>query len=154
MSEVLDNRFPRDSRLINGHQYSRVFEKNFRSADRYWTILSRKSAGITEQSDPELQPELRPELRQGQHKQLARDNQCSEQIMPARLGMAVAKKCAKRAVDRNRLKRLARESFRQHKHSLAGFDIVLLARHASVTASNAELLKSLENHWTRILKNA
>jgi|GEM_PF-3976772 len=44
--------------------------------------------------------------------------------MPARLGMAVAKKCAKRAVDRNRLKRLARESFRQHKHSLAGFDIV------------------------------
>ena len=150
MSEVLDNRFPRDSRLINGHQYSRVFEKNFRSADRYWTILSRRSAGFAEQSDLELQPELQ----QGLHKPLARDSQSSEQIMPARLGMAVAKKCAKRAVDRNRLKRLARESFRQHKHSLAGFDIVLLARHASVTASNAELLKSLENHWTRILKNA
>ena len=68
----------------------------------------------------------------------------------ARLGMAVAKKCAKRAVDRNRLKRLARESFRQHKQSLAGFDIVLLARPASVSASNETLCESLTKHWLQI----
>ena len=72
----------------------------------------------------------------------------------ARLGMAVSKKCAKRAVDRNRLKRLARESFRQHKQSLAGFDIVLLARHASVSASNEVLNYSLAKHWSRIGQNA
>ncbi len=72
----------------------------------------------------------------------------------ARLGMAVAKKNAKRAVDRNRLKRLARESFRQHKKSLAGFDIVLMIRHASVSAGNEELYKGLEAHWSRIAKNA
>jgi len=72
----------------------------------------------------------------------------------ARLGMAVAKKVAKRAVDRNRLKRLARESFRQHKQSLAGFDIVLLARHASVSASNEVLTKSLVKHWSRVNTNA
>lgn len=127
MSQSDDTRFSRDSRLINAHQYTRVFDKNSRSADRYFTILSRDN--------------LDQKLDNGEP-------------VSARLGMAVAKKCAKRAVDRNRLKRLARESFRQHKHSLAGFDIVLLARHASVTASNHELLKSLEKHWSRVAKNA
>lgn len=127
MSALPDTRFPRASRLVNGHQYSRVFQKNSRSADRYWTVLSR---------------------------QIQLDNDGADGPAPARLGMAVAKKCAKRAVDRNRLKRLARESFRQHKHSLAGFDIVLLARHASVSASNQEIRNSLEKHWSRIAKNA
>lgn len=128
MSQTPDTRFSRASRLTNAFDYTRVFEKNSRSADRYWTVLSRENR--------------RPE------------NKVDE--IPARLGLAVAKKCAKRAVDRNRLKRLARESFRQHKQSLAGFDIVLLARHASVSATNQELLKSLEKHWSRIaprLKN-
>src|ERR1700741_2442467 len=32
----------------------------------------------------------------------------------ARLGLTVARRVAKRAVDRNKLKRLARQSFRQH----------------------------------------
>ena len=81
---------------------------------------------------------------------LYRENQCAS----ARLGMAVAKKVAKRAVDRNRLKRLARESFRQHKQSLAGFDIVLLARPASLSASNEVLFKSLRKHWSRVGANA
>jgi len=123
MLPVPDTRFSRDARLTNAFQYTRVFDKNNRSADRYWTVLSR-------------------------------ENKQQEQVMPARLGMAVAKKCARRAVDRNRLKRLARESFRQHKHSMAGFDIVLLARLASVTASNQDILTSLEKHWTRVAKNA
>jgi len=75
-------------------------------------------------------------------------------VSPGRLGMAVSKKCAKRAVDRNRLKRLARESFRQHKHCVSGFDIVLLARPPSVDASNSAILQSLQNHWNRISANA
>ncbi len=138
MSQQDDTRFSRDSRLTNAWQYTRVFNKNSRSADRYFTILSRENhdaqqdSGVSEPG-----------------KNLPQSTRHS-----ARLGMAVAKKCAKRAVDRNRLKRLARESFRQHKHSLAGFDIVLLARHASVTASNQDILKSLEKHWSRVSKNA
>ncbi len=127
MSQSDDTRFSRDSRLTNAPQYTRVFNSNSRSADRFFTILSRESQD---------------------------QDQINNQVAPARLGMAVAKKVAKRAVDRNRLKRLARESFRQHKHSLAGFDIVLLARHASVNASNQELFQSLEKHWSRVAKNA
>jgi len=75
------------------------------------------------------------------------------QLSDARLGMAISKKCAKRAVDRNRLKRLCRDSFRQHKQSIAGFDIVLLAKPTSVSASNEELCKSLLMHWSKIAQN-
>jgi len=35
-----------------------------------------------------------------------------------RLGLAISKKSAKRAVDRNRIKRVFRESFRLHQHTL------------------------------------
>ena len=47
----------------------------------------------------------------------------------ARLGLIVAKKLAKRAVQRNLLKRLAREAFRHARGGLAANDVVLrLAR--------------------------
>lgn len=46
----------------------------------------------------------------------------------ARLGLVVAKKHLKRAVDRNRFKRLVRESFRAHQQQLEGLDVVVLAR--------------------------
>lgn len=69
----------------------------------------------------------------------------------ARLGMAVAKKRAKRAVDRNRLKRIIRESFRCQQ-IVPGVDIVVLPRDSSVSANNADLRKSLDEHWLRIAR--
>ena len=141
MSQTSDTRFSREARLTNAHDYTRVFEKNSRSADRYWTVLSRENLGRE---------------KVGRENPASCQHETDDAQISARLGLAVAKKIAKRAVDRNRLKRLARESFRQHKQSLAGFDIVLLARHASVSATNQELRKSLEKHWSRIaprLKN-
>lgn len=68
----------------------------------------------------------------------------------ARLGLAVAKKHIKQATGRNRLKRLARESFRLRQQQLAGLDIVVLPRSASATASKQDLLHSLDTHWSRI----
>jgi ribonuclease P protein component len=67
-----------------------------------------------------------------------------------RIGFAIAKKRIARAVDRNRLRRLARESFRQHGHQLARLDMVILAQSAASQASNAELFRSLERHWRKI----
>ena len=72
----------------------------------------------------------------------------------SRLGMAVSSKVDKRAVQRNRLKRLIRESFRAHYVSDAGshpvVDIVVLPRRAAVALSNAQVFDQLSGHWKRI----
>jgi ribonuclease P protein component len=54
----------------------------------------------------------------------------------ARLGLIIGKKFASRAVQRNLLKRLAREAFRQARPVLANYDLVLrLARAPGNSAS-------------------
>ena len=68
----------------------------------------------------------------------------------ARLGLAISKRHAKKAVSRNRIKRLIRESFRQHQHLLVGIDVVVLNREETPRASNSVLLHSLNNHWQRV----
>jgi len=72
----------------------------------------------------------------------------------SRLGFAIAKKRVSQASDRNRLKRVARESFRHNRESLTtprpAFDIVILANSRAVLASNDELFASLEKHWQKI----
>lgn len=65
----------------------------------------------------------------------------------ARLGLAIAKKCARRAVDRNRLKRIARESFRTHRHTLPGVDIVVLCSNGATGMPNQKLDMLLEQAW-------
>jgi ribonuclease P protein component len=45
-----------------------------------------------------------------------------------RLGLAVSRKAAPRAVDRNYAKRIAREVFRQRQAALGGADIVVRLR--------------------------
>ncbi len=42
-----------------------------------------------------------------------------------RLGLVIAKKRARRAVDRNLVKRLCRECFRQHRGHLDSMDIII-----------------------------
>lgn len=46
----------------------------------------------------------------------------------ARLGTVVSRKNARLAVQRNRIKRVFRESFRLRKHEFATIDLVMLAR--------------------------
>ena len=70
----------------------------------------------------------------------------------ARLGLAISKRFIKTAVGRNRVKRLLRESFRQHQSQLSGLDIVVLNRDAAHKTSNFELTKALKAHWRRIAK--
>jgi ribonuclease P protein component len=70
----------------------------------------------------------------------------------ARLGLAIAKKCARRAVDRNRLKRLVRESFRIERADLPDVDLVVMCRRDAIAADNPRLAASLARHWARIRK--
>jgi ribonuclease P protein component len=66
----------------------------------------------------------------------------------ARLGLAVSRRVAPRAVDRNRLRRLARESFRHL--DLNHLDYVVMARKDAIGARNPELRGSLDRHFTRL----
>lgn len=68
----------------------------------------------------------------------------------ARLGLAISRKAARRATSRNRLKRLARESFRQHLAALAGIDVVVMARPAAAQADAGALRASLDQHYTTL----
>ncbi len=62
----------------------------------------------------------------------------------ARLGLAISRKHARRAVARNRLKRMAREAFRIRRHSLPLVDIIVLSRAGASGADRAELRAELE----------
>jgi ribonuclease P protein component len=71
----------------------------------------------------------------------------------ARLGLTVSRRAAKRAVDRNKLKRLARESFRQQR-ALPPWDFVVLARPGADRAARPELRASLDRHFEQLAKAA
>jgi ribonuclease P protein component len=84
----------------------------------------------------------------------------------SRLGMAVSRQVDKRAVVRNRIKRVIRESFRQYaaarvrdaRGTLRGpesgqipaVDLVVLPRRPCAIVCNEELFRSLAVHWSRL----
>ncbi len=70
----------------------------------------------------------------------------------ARLGLAIAKKHVRRAVDRNRIKRLLRESFRRHQQQLRGLDLVVLVKPGIHKVDNPTLYSSIEKHWRHLSK--
>lgn len=67
-----------------------------------------------------------------------------------RLGFAISKQKVRLAVGRNRLRRLVRESFRKRAAGLPPVDMVVLARDATRSAENGEIVTSLDRHWARI----
>lgn len=69
-----------------------------------------------------------------------------------RLGLAISRKAAKLAVERNRIKRVVRESFRLHQGELGGVDIVVIGRGDLGGRDNAALFQSLQRHWARLAK--
>lgn len=69
-----------------------------------------------------------------------------------RLGLVMAKKHLRHAVDRNRIKRLIRENYRQQQQAFAGVDMVVLSRTGLDKLSNSEFTQQLNQQWQRIFK--
>ena len=121
-SRARPHAFPREARLLSGRAYDAVFADNRRLADRYWTVLVHTVPRAAD-ADP---------------------------VPAARLGLAIAKKRARRAVDRNRIKRVARESFRHARDALAGHHVVVMNRDAAASAGARELRAALDALWARL----
>jgi ribonuclease P protein component len=68
----------------------------------------------------------------------------------ARVGIVAAKKHAKLAVQRNRLKRLVRESFRVRKLALPTVNVVVLIKHGASEQDNDTLRKELDYLWNKL----
>ncbi|MEO8672266.1 MAG: ribonuclease P protein component [Tahibacter sp.] len=72
------------------------------------------------------------------------------ELNTARLGLAVSRRVSKKAVERNRIKRLARTSFRLQRITMPTLDILVIARQSAVPATGPELLNDLAMLWTKI----
>lgn len=68
-----------------------------------------------------------------------------------RIGLTVAKKNVKRAHERNRIKRLTRESFRLRQHDLPAMDFVVVAKKGVADLDNRALSEALENYGVAIV---
>jgi ribonuclease P protein component len=66
----------------------------------------------------------------------------------ARLGLALSKRMIAKANQRNRIKRILRESFRIQK--LPAIDLVFLARHGVATVENNLIMASLADVWDKL----
>ncbi len=65
----------------------------------------------------------------------------------ARLGTAVSKKNVNKSVQRSRIKRIIRETFRKNREEFAGVDVVVLVRRGICEKSNRELNAAITKQW-------
>ena len=123
--------FPQQVRLLTAEDYRNVFDDvTCKVSNRHILLLARERS--TEDNTAEKN---------------------SIQQLP-RVGLVFSKKNVRLAVQRNRLKRLVRESFRLHQHTLEPLDIVVLSRPGISELDNQTVTKQLEKLWQRLNKRA
>ena len=69
-----------------------------------------------------------------------------------RLGLAISKKSVKYAVDRNRIKRIFRESFRLHQNEIPNVDIIAMCKPNVLSLERHEMHKQIELQWRLMQK--
>lgn len=69
----------------------------------------------------------------------------------ARLGLAIAKRVARDAIDRNRLKRLVREHFRKRRATLPAVAIAITAKAGAAAQTRSALNADLDKLFSRIV---
>lgn len=79
---------------------------------------------------------------------------CHNSLEFSRLGLIVAKKNVRFAVDRNRIKRIIRESYRHSNNQFPDLDCVILVRRGSSKLVNQVLFEQLQGLWAKIAKKA
>ncbi len=67
-----------------------------------------------------------------------------------RLGLTIAKRHVRRAIDRNFLKRRIRESFRLTQNQLGGVDIIVMVNHSVTQHTPNQLWETIGFLWGRL----
>jgi ribonuclease P protein component len=75
---------------------------------------------------------------------------CPNGLDHARLGLVIAKKKVRLSVERNRIKRITRDSFRHQQYGLPPVDLVMIARQDLADLDNATLHQALLDAWKRL----
>jgi ribonuclease P protein component len=71
----------------------------------------------------------------------------------SRLGVALTRRLVPNAVDRNRVKRLVRDTFRRHGVKHAGLDCVVSLRERYHAANAAPVLEEIRTFFDQLAKN-
>lgn len=64
-----------------------------------------------------------------------------------RIGLIFSKKYVKKSHDRNRIKRIIRESFRINQYKLPNIDFVIIGKKNILSVNNITLFKVLQKSW-------
>lgn len=151
--------FPRSARLTKTGEFSSVFsfKKSIKGKFLSLYYLFDKSAESNKSAKSAKSATNFHEKFQNfsENSEISKN---SENLISARLGIVVAKKMLKKAVDRNRCKRILRDIFRRHRFDLTNFaqvDIILRLNYKNITqlANYNELLRQDFLYLFNRLKN-
>lgn len=116
------HRFPRHAHVRASADFTRAFAAGTRAGGRYFRCLFLP----------------------------APDDDATAQAVGARLGMAVSRKVDKRAVERNRLRRLVREWFRHRRTGMLAGDLIVTGKREAVGVDAAQLFHDLDRISQRL----
>lgn len=134
IDRMLSFGFSAKLRLLQAAEFKNVFDSAlYKVHQSGFMLLALPAAAVPANPDLEIPPVV-------------------SAIDHPRLGLVIAKKKIRRAHERNRVKRLARESFRLHQATLPALDIILMAKADAQTLSNEELHQQLKDAWRQLSK--
>jgi ribonuclease P protein component len=132
--------FPRDARLRTPRQFQNVFSQGSRFQEKGFRLHVRLATTIVQAKCARDTPRIGQSDAGLSTRSLA---------VGARLGISVPKRIASLAVERNRLRRIVRESFRRVRDRLPPGDYVLLALREATGGSSSALRGALDALWLR-----
>ena len=77
---------------------------------------------------------------------------CANELTYPRIGLAISKKSVGSAVERNQIKRIIRDSFRQQQACNAPIDIVVISRKGMEQCLKSDIRNSLSLAWQKLGK--